>query len=219
MYFTPTTLTAALAVALLTSPVAAHMEVQSPPPRRSKFGTSTNPDYNMVAPLTTDGSQFPCKGYAKGATVANLTPGSSINVDVTGGATHGGGHCQFSLSYDDKTFIVLKTIPNNCFFEGSSLGNGIYRFSIPIPSTLPSSSTATLAWSWINGVGNAEYYMNCMDVSINGGASSGTLKGPQLFVANQPGYPTLADFRTDSGRESGTCYLDRRPTVSVGVTG
>ena len=57
----------------------------------------SNPDYNMVAPLATDGSQFPCKGYAKGAAVANLTPGTSVNVDITGGATHSGGHCQVCI--------------------------------------------------------------------------------------------------------------------------
>ncbi|KAJ3030141.1 hypothetical protein HDV00_009095 [Rhizophlyctis rosea] len=212
-----TTITALLLAACL-SPAAAHMEVKSPPPRLSKFGTSPNPDYNMVAPLAADGSQFSCKGYPKAGNVATLTPGGSINVDITGGATHDGGHCQFAISYDDKTWVVLKTVLNNCF-DGSSIGSDTYRYSVPLPSSLPASSTATLAWAWINGAGNAEYYMNCMDVSVSGGASSGTVSGPQLFVANQPGFPTLADFKTNAGTDTGVCYLNARPTVKVAVSG
>lgn len=63
-------------------------------------------------------------------------------------------------------------------------------------------------------MGNAEYYQNCIDISIRSMAE-GPVTGPQLFVANLPGFPEVADFNSGSGRDPGTCYLDMRPEISV----
>lgn len=41
--------------------------MKSPPPLRSKYNTNAPGavDYDMTAPLATDGSNYPCKGYLK----------------------------------------------------------------------------------------------------------------------------------------------------------
>lgn len=70
------------------------MQVKSPPPRNSPFGTSSNPDYSYTSPLNADGSNFPCKGYAKGTSVKTVQAGGTVDVEVVGGAVHNGGHCQ-----------------------------------------------------------------------------------------------------------------------------
>ena len=94
------------------------MEMKYPPPRLSKFNPSVPQleiDYSMSSPLLADGSKLPCKKYPKGQVVATFQAGSSITVEMFGTAVHGGGHCQFSVSYDDKTFVVLRTVMKNCF--------------------------------------------------------------------------------------------------------
>ncbi|RKP10135.1 hypothetical protein THASP1DRAFT_3952, partial [Thamnocephalis sphaerospora] len=104
--------------------------------------------------------------------------GTSINVEIEGTAPHGGGHCQFAISYDDgKTFVVLRDVMHNCTTNKS------LKYSVPLPKNAPSSKKATFAWTWINAGGDYQYYMNCVDVAIEG-SPNGSLTGKKLFVAN-----------------------------------
>ena len=113
----------------------------------------------MTAPLFPDGSNYPCKGYNTPSAysslnaVATLKAGSSFEVEfAAGGATHGGGSCQFSVSYDQgKSFAVIHSVIGGCPLEST--------YSVPIPSGLPSATKATFAWTWFNLVGNREEYM------------------------------------------------------------
>lgn len=78
---------------------------------------------------------------------ASLSAGSQYNMTLEGSATHGGGSCQISLSYDDgATFRVIKSIIGGCPFTE--------RYNYTVPSFAPSGK-ALLAWSWQNheGVG------------------------------------------------------------------
>lgn len=78
--------------------VVAHMQLQIPPPRLSMFNpyvVQANIDYNMMVPLNSDGSNFPCKKYTAGHVVATYTAGETILVEAYGTATHGG-------MYDEK---------------------------------------------------------------------------------------------------------------------
>jgi hypothetical protein len=72
----------ALAAGQLFSFVHAHVEMQYPPPFRSKFlvPQPSDADFSMTAPLVDDGSNFPCKGYQNDdlAPVANLVAGSTF---------------------------------------------------------------------------------------------------------------------------------------------
>ena len=147
-----------------------------PAPRRSKFNPfvqEADKDYSNVDPLFENGSNFPCKSYAPDRAVATFSPGDTIPVVMSGSVFHQGGHCQFSLSYDDQNFVVLGEYMKNCF-----VGTGL-QFNIKLPETTPPCDRCTLAWSWVNAVGNREFYMNCADIRIFPGAQS------QSFLAGK----------------------------------
>jgi len=96
-------LAACAALLYLAIPVSSHMELSWPPGLRSKYNPYTPEskiDYNMMAPLSADGSNFPCKGYQNDATarvVATYQAGSQYNMSLAGTATHGGGSCTYKL--------------------------------------------------------------------------------------------------------------------------
>ncbi|KAF4552738.1 Hypothetical protein D9617_9g025280 [Elsinoe fawcettii] len=184
----------ALAVILTLSRTAlAHMEMKWPIPFRSKYDArlrAAQIDYNMMAPLSPDGSDFPCKGYEydtiQGAT-ADFEAGQTYNVSLAGTIMHGGGSCQIAMSYDHgRTFKVIKSIIGGCPYK--------MNYDFTVPSYAP-DGTAILAWTWQNNVGNREFYMNCAEVQVAGASSSrkrqesvpgnfGDL--PSMWVANLP---------------------------------
>ncbi|KAK2811145.1 hypothetical protein FQN49_008484 [Arthroderma sp. PD_2] len=163
-----------------------HMEMIKPYPFRSKFDPENKPgeiDYSMTSPLHEDGSNFPCKGYhanTKFRATANYTIGQPYSLELDGSATHGGGSCQISLSFDNGTsFQVIKSIMGGCPLTSP------YNFTIP--NRVPSGK-ALLAWTWFNLLGNREMYMNCAPVVIiNGGSGASrpsTCVLPKVFEAN-----------------------------------
>jgi hypothetical protein len=178
-----------------TRPTTAHMEMIYPPPLKSKanpYSGTNNIDYSMTSPLKADGSDFPCKGYLsllgapEGKAVASWTAGGEYNFTISGGASHGGGSCQVSLSVDGgKTFRVVHS------YEGGCPGQETSSFKFGVPGDTPAAEGAVFAWSWFNNLGNREMYMNCAVVDI---VSGGQGKGgggkvpfdsrPGLFTAN-----------------------------------
>jgi hypothetical protein len=68
----------------LSSFVQAHVEMKSPAPFRSKFLVPQGPntDFTNTAPLSPDGSNFPCKGYHHDSLppTATLTAGQSFTL-------------------------------------------------------------------------------------------------------------------------------------------
>ena len=171
--------------------VYAHIFMQSPPSRRNKYSEYyTNNrlvDYNIMAPLNIPGYSFPCKGFPKGPATADFYS-KNIAVTLEGSAVHGGGHCQFGISYDDTNFVVLKTVIRTCLIDGMS-------YNVPLPSNMPSGKV-TFFWTWVNAIGNREYYMECADVNIQNGQnySNGPIVGKELVVLNLPGYPIIPEF-------------------------
>ncbi|KAF5244170.1 hypothetical protein FAUST_2522 [Fusarium austroamericanum] len=166
----------------------AHMEMISPAPFKSKDNphAGSDVDYSMTAPLEASGGNFPCKGYhslfgtAQGASVADWDAGSQQTMKITGGANHGGGSCQASLSFDKgKSWQVIHSYIGNCPAAGTS------SFDFKVPSDAPSGE-AIFAWSWFNQIGNREMYMNCAAVTIKGGSkrASAMSNRPAMFVAN-----------------------------------
>ncbi|KAK4923677.1 hypothetical protein LTR28_012481, partial [Elasticomyces elasticus] len=187
------TLAAPCALILLASGAMAHMEMSWPHPLRSKFNPDTPQsmiDYSMTSPLNSDGSNFPCKGYQNDKplrTTVAYDAGSTYNMTLAGSATHGGGSCQLSLSYDNgATFRVIKSMIGGCPL------NSTYDFTIP---DYAPSGAALFAWTWQNFEGNREYYMNCAEVSIVGSGSSKSKRRaagsmgslPYLWKANLAG--------------------------------
>ncbi|RKP34159.1 hypothetical protein BJ085DRAFT_8396, partial [Dimargaris cristalligena] len=179
-------------IAALAAGVTAHMKPDSPCPRGSPLASCgyPTPDYSLSSPIGSGGSTaFPIchhtEPYAK--PVATYSAGGSIDVVFTGGAIHNGGHCEFSLSYDGgNTFVVIQTILKTCFLSGTS-------FSVPIPSSAPSSDKVVFAWSWVNASGNREFYMTCSDIAINGKAG-GSISGPPMIHPNYGSGPTIGEF-------------------------
>ncbi|KAL1964506.1 hypothetical protein VTN77DRAFT_6932 [Rasamsonia byssochlamydoides] len=111
---------------------------------------------------------------------------------LAGSATHGGGSCQLSLSYDNgATFHVIQSMEGGCPLTTT------YNFTVPRDAA---NGHALFAWTWFNLIGNREMYMNCADVVISGGsgtAASFAAKYPEIFVANVGnGCSTVEDRQT-----------------------
>ncbi|KAG6003715.1 hypothetical protein E4U21_001768 [Claviceps maximensis] len=184
-------LTTALAILSAAGLAAAHMEMKSPPPLRSKFNKfSTNPDYDMTSPMAPSGADFPCKGHLsvlgtpQAQPVADWAPGQPQSLTITGGASHNGGSCQASLSFDSgKTWKVIHSWIGNCPAAGES------KFQFTVPSDAP-AGPALFAWTWFNQVGNREMYMNCASINLTGGGkkrrgnTQSLQSRPDMFVAN-----------------------------------
>lgn len=170
---------------------SAHIEMSYPPPFRSKYNPNADSgsiDYSMTAPLKDTGADYPCKGYqvdfgtASGKSTATFVPGQTYNMTTAGTATHGGGSCQLSLSYDKgATFTVIESYIGDCPLAGK------YDFTIPADAE---SGDAIFAWTWHNRIGNREMYMNCAPVTIAAANNKRDVAGaafstrPQVFVAN-----------------------------------
>jgi hypothetical protein len=146
-------------------PALCHVQMTWPAPLRSKYNPSTPNnliDYSIASPLSASGSNFPCKGYHNDPDQlpsAHYTAGSTYNVTLLGEATHGGGSCQLSLSYDKgQTFRVIKSMIGGC--------PKTLTYDFTVPSYAPSGE-ALFAWTWQNKVGNREFYMDCAVVQID----------------------------------------------------
>ncbi|KAK3357873.1 chitin-binding, domain 3 [Lasiosphaeria hispida] len=152
-------------------------------------------------PLQPDGSDFPCQSsdgvYQTGGTINKMTRGSRQALTFVGTAVHGGGSCQISITYDiapnkNSTWKVIHSIEGGCPARGTSgnLGNDPHfkipvDYGFPIPKDIPAGN-ATIAWTWLNKVGNREFYMNCAPVFLTGegGDKSNWEALPDMLVAN-----------------------------------
>ncbi|KAK5048912.1 hypothetical protein LTR84_005333 [Exophiala bonariae] len=175
------------------------MQMSSPYPLRSPLDPDLSylsKDYDMTSPLFADGSNFPCKQYqhddASYVVKATYAAGATYSMSISGTASHHGGSCQLSLSYDNGlTFKVIKSMIGGCPLQSS------YAFTIP--SNAPASSTVLFSWSWFNVVGNREMYQNCARVKIVAGPNQRMIRRsndrskrqstplqdlPDMFVAN-----------------------------------
>ncbi|KAF2668340.1 putative endoglucanase, partial [Microthyrium microscopicum] len=176
-------------LSLLASLASCHMEMSWPIPMDSKLNpAATNPDYNLMAPLAADGSQFPCKGYQKqnwpSSTTLQAGDTDPYNITLVDSAFHNGGSCQISLSIDQdhQVFRVIKS-----FIGGCPSGPGPIDLDYTIPDYVP-SGPAILAWTWMNHNGNREFYMNCAAVTISSSTTDDAdfnSKLPGIWVANQ----------------------------------
>lgn len=149
----------------------------------------------MTNPLIPSGANYPCKGYhttGQDKTQATFAAGGAYTMSVMGTATHLGGSCQLSLSYDNgKTFRVIKSIIGNCPIA--------MKYDFVVPQDAPAAKDALFAWTWFNYEGNREMYMNCARVAITnlkkrsrvevaarqvGDNTAALVQLPQNFVCN-----------------------------------
>ncbi|KAI1373821.1 hypothetical protein F4677DRAFT_189966 [Hypoxylon crocopeplum] len=208
-----------LVAALAAGTATAHMNMKDPPPLAYKGNPNSkdpNIDYSITSPITQ--AQYPCKGYLsllgtpEGASVATYSPGAQYTMSVEGGASHNGGSCQLSLSYDKgSSFTVIKSFIGNC----PTSSGGTYDFTIP--SDAPEGDDVVFAWTWVNHTGNREYYMSCAVVTIKAGGSKREIPAvnskrasfdsrPKVFEANLGG-----EYCTKEGVD--TVYPEPGPDV------
>lgn len=125
---------------LFGSQVTAHMRLIEPMPLNGDMDANKNP----LGPS----NPFPCQGYIPShpfKAAGQYAPGSQASITLAGTATHVGGSCQMSLSYDEgKTFRVIESIIGGCPLDKS--------IDFTIPSNAPSGE-AILAWTWFNRIG------------------------------------------------------------------
>lgn len=225
---------ALLALLLGATSGLAHMTMSEPAALRSKDNPNAGDDvdYSLKNPITAD--EFPCKntldliGTDAGASVADYKAGESYKATIEGTADHNGGSCQFSLSYDKgKTWKVIQSIIGDCPVSGGA------DFEFTIPADAPDSDEVVFSWSWLNKVGNREFYQNCAVVSISGG-SGGSDSGnstsdsesgktrrkedvafddlPDMFVAN-----IVDDCKVEEGTD--VAFPDPGPNVLENTKG
>ncbi|KAI9596064.1 hypothetical protein BDF19DRAFT_439511 [Syncephalis fuscata] len=195
--------------------VAGHMRLFAPIPRgdariqKQYFGIA---DYDLNAPLNDHRflGKFPCRHQRKGPVMAKYTAGKSFPVMFKTGNSHRGGHCQFAISYDNgQNWVVLKTIIDLCFLDKAP-----WVYNIPLPKGAKNGE-AIFAWTWMNAEGNREYYMNCVDIEINGGSNTGSLTGPELFVGQLPGRPRIPEWANTDAKKDGKEHFFNRKIVTI----
>ncbi|KAG9376342.1 hypothetical protein A1F94_012889 [Pyrenophora tritici-repentis] len=188
---------ATLLLALATS-AAAHMIMEYPVP----YGKATL-NSSPLAP-----GDYPCKqrtGVYDVTEMNQWNAGETKTISFIGSAVHGGGSCQFSLTTDPKPsessqWKVIQSVIGGCpsnvtgnITPADPDGHGAATFPVQMPKDIPDGQY-TFAWTWLNKVGNREFYMNCAPVQVGNGASKASTKSvstalsslPDMFVANVP---------------------------------
>lgn len=194
---------------LTVSPTFAHMNLRVPIPRTHQdnpYTTAQTVDYDIMAPLDGGKRPFACSGTKPWPSIMTVKAGDSIPVQLEGGAPHDGGHCEFSISYDNMNFISLKTVLRECMRAAG------LTYAVPLPATMPPGK-AVFSWTWVNAEGNREFYQNCADITVEGGVPGGVLSGPKIVLANLPGFPTIPEM-TPGVDDMQRLYLNR-PSVSI----
>lgn len=194
----------------------AHISMSFPISRKNKlsehYRNINDINYNIRSPLYTDTDKFtfPCKGFPVGPSTT-IYNSNSITVTLEGTAIHGGGHCQFGISYDNKNFLVLKTVLNSCLLDSMS-----YKFDLP--NNAPGGNL-TVFWTWINRIGNREYYMECADVTVNNGNfGNSVVKGKELVIANILNYPIIPEWSIGASASTDGRYLfDNVKNISLNI--
>jgi hypothetical protein len=194
----------AIAMSALLASASAHIIMTFPKP----FGASTL----TSAPLVP--ADYPCKqrnGVYAIDTMNQWDAGQTLDISFAGTAVHGGGSCQFSITTDPEPteksqWKVIQSVIGGCPTNQSEYNQnfpeqqGKDPLTIPVPDTFPvtmpkdiPSGRYTFAWTWLNKVGNREFYMNCAPIQVGGSSSASTESVakalsalPDMFVANLP---------------------------------
>ncbi|KAF9916936.1 hypothetical protein BX616_002376 [Lobosporangium transversale] len=218
MIFSKTAIIAA-AVACLTVFSEAHVSLRSPCPRGAPFAgcpKASTIDYDITTPIgTNDHIGRPlCKNTDVQSKRAFYKAGQTIKTEYQIGAAHGGGHCQWALSYDEgKTWVVIQTLVRDCLRNVPN--GGKYSVNVKIPKDAPSGK-AIFMWLWNNAIGNRELYSNCVDIEING-KNGGKLKGVRPLIANYgPGTSVIGEFPRQNDADGHELFAKRKSiTITV----
>ncbi len=178
-----------LLAAALAASASAHMKMANPAP----YGAASLNNF----PLDASGADFPCKirpgGYDPPKSTATMPVGAKQTLQLQGGATHGGGSCQISLTKDLKPtksskWMVIHSIEGGCpnaapgNFGDDAAAMDPTTFEYTIPDGIAPGDYA-LAWTWFNFKGNREMYMNCAPIVVTGGGKKARNVIPEITTA------------------------------------
>ncbi|KAF3800783.1 hypothetical protein GCG54_00009454 [Colletotrichum gloeosporioides] len=162
-------------LALLSAGAEGHTLMQHPVPFPSQLRDN--------GPVAKDGSDWPCKGEVDydGFGVSNIWKrGSTEYLQAMGGASHGGGSCQISVTRDLKPtrkseWKVIHSIHGGCPIRNLTDVNygdsptvvlpSVYNFTVP--TWLP-VGPAVMAWTWYGRWSVPEMFMNCAPIVVLG---------------------------------------------------
>jgi hypothetical protein len=186
-----------IAISALAASASAHMIMTNPKP----FGQATL-NNSPLGP-----ADFPCKQRAGVYAVSEMNQwnaGETQVITFQGTAVHGGGSCQFSITTDPEPteksqWKVIQSVTGGCpsdapgNLDGPDAGKLPGTFPVTMPSNIP-DGRYTFAWTWINKVGQREFYMNCAPIQVGSGSGTASTKSaaqalsalPDMYVANLP---------------------------------
>ncbi|KAF9938793.1 hypothetical protein BGZ65_012154 [Modicella reniformis] len=198
-----------LTLVSLIAGASAHMALLYPTPRGG-YGTK---QYNgrvhtWIGHKDSKWNQrFPCGGYAPGP-VTQMKAGQTINVRFLAStmsdkqiktqpnptssgkqfsqARHGGGTCEFSLSYDGgKSFRRIGRYTKTC-------PDAYYVWPVKIPNNVTSckkKNQCLFVWTWTANI-LPQYYQNCADIYLEGLDKGGVLPRNGIEIVDFKGYKT-----------------------------
>ncbi|KAI1310540.1 hypothetical protein EDD11_003712 [Mortierella claussenii] len=169
------------------------MAMSNPPGQAGPW--SKNPESNVHAWIGYEGKKFPCGGYKKGP-VSTYKAGQVIPVrfwnfniknykkfppsSSTKQSRHGGGSCEFSLSYDGgKSWKVIGQYTKTC-------PDVNYEWPVQIPKNVPSclnSDKCLFSFSWTAYAAD-QFYHHCANVEIHGLKKGGHLPELDMTVVD-----------------------------------
>ncbi|KAH7393659.1 hypothetical protein BKA64DRAFT_92801 [Cadophora sp. MPI-SDFR-AT-0126] len=222
----PQTTTQVLSFVLFILTVSGHTLMQNPVPFPSQLRSN--------APMAKDGSNWPCKGekeFNPNGIMNVWERGSTQYLQAMGGASHGGGSCQISVTRDLKPTVfsewrVIHSIHGGCPLRNltevnygdseTTLLPSIYNFTIP--DWLPVGQ-AVMAWTWYGRWSVPEVFMNCAPIMVLGGPTDKNVpdtvwdekfeNAPLMFEANNGNGCLTAN--------TGSCVIFPEPGDSVEV--
>ncbi|KAL1858040.1 hypothetical protein Daus18300_010152 [Diaporthe australafricana] len=220
-------------VASLITQASGHTLMQHPVPFPSQLKDN--------GPMNKDGSNWPCSGEKEFNTdgIMNIWErGSSQHLQAMGGATHGGGSCQISVTLDLKptvrsTWRVIHSIQGGCPIRNltdtnygdsaTTLLPDAYNFTIP--DWLP-LGRAVMAWTWYGRWSVPEMFMNCAPIMVLGGRSESTPpavdigRDDSVLVAKWDQAPLMFEANNGNGcwtANKGSCVEFPDPGESLEV--
>ncbi|KAF9106071.1 hypothetical protein BGX27_009338 [Mortierella sp. AM989] len=195
----------------LMTPTSAHIGISNPPGQAGPW--SKNPDKNVHAWIGFEGKKFPCGGYKKGPVTTykagEIVPVRFWNFGVRdlkkfpppsglSQGRHGGGACEFSLSYDGgKTWKVIGQYTKTC-------PDIYYEWPVLIPKNAPSctdSNKCLFSMSWIANR-TSQFYHHCANIVIKG-VKGGKLPTLDMTVVNIKKQDTRAIGDTKNTKSTG----------------
>ncbi|RAQ98985.1 lytic polysaccharide monooxygenase [Stemphylium lycopersici] len=181
----------------LAASATAHMRMNHPKP----YG------FDSLTSSPLEPADFPCKqrpGVYDVTEMNQWNAGETQTVSFLGSAVHGGGSCQFSITTDKQPSMssqwkVIESVVGGCpsnvtgNLPENPDGDKAATFPVTMPDNIPDGQY-TFAWTWLNKVGNREFYMNCAPIQVGSSYSKASTASasealsslPDMFVANLP---------------------------------